>query len=273
MQKVGEAGCKLREGINMKMRVIFAAVAALGLSAPAIAQTLEVGAYPSNPPWEFKNEQSEFEGFEVDLVREIATRMGREINIQDLGFQALFAATSSGRIDLAISTITITAERLANQSFTQPYFDSDLGLVTSQDDVNKLEDLSGKAVGALASSTGETWIGAHTEEYGFGEYRSYTTQQNLLLDVANGRIAAAMGDILGFEFAAAQMPQIRVATRIPTGEQFAIMMPKGSPLLAEVNDAITAIKEDGTMAEIYTRWLEAEPVEGTSSVTVMPIPE
>ena len=173
---------------------------------------------------------------------------------------------------MAISTITITPERLANQAFTQPYFDSDLGLVTSQDDVNTLEDLSGKVVGALASSTGETWIGANTAEYGFGEYRSYTTQQNLLLDVANGRIAGALGDILGFEFAARQMPQIRVATRVPTGEQFAIMLPKGSPNLTAVNDAITAIKQDGTMARIYTQWLESDPVEGTSSVTVAPIP-
>ncbi|SPJ26017.1 ABC transporter substrate-binding protein [Palleronia abyssalis] len=256
----------------MKLRYISGALAALCLTGPVAAQTLEVGAYPSNPPWEFKNEQSEFEGFEVDLVREIGERMGREVNIQDLGFQALFAATSSGRIDMAISTITITPERLENQAFTQPYYDSDLGLVTSQEDVETVEDLEGRPVGALASSTGETWINANSEEYGFGDYRSYTTQQNLLLDVANGRVAAGIGDILGFEFAAEQMPQIRVADRIQTGEQFAIMMPQGSDLLEEVNAAITEIKEDGTLAEIYTRWLESEPAEGTSSVTVMPIP-
>jgi polar amino acid transport system substrate-binding protein len=245
---------------------------ALGLAGPAAAQTLEVGAYPSNPPWEFKNEQSEFEGFEVDLVNEIAARMGREVNIQDLGFQALFAATSSGRIDMAISTITVTDERLENQAFTQPYYDSDLGLVTSQDDVSSLEDLEGRVVGAIASSTGEKWIGENTEAYGFGEYRSYPTQQGLLLDVANGRVAGAVGDILGFEFAAEQMPQLTVAQRIQTGEQFAIMMPKGSDLLEEVNATITSIKEDGTMAEFYREWLEGEPAEGTSTVTVLPIP-
>ncbi|SFH27316.1 polar amino acid transport system substrate-binding protein [Palleronia marisminoris] len=256
----------------MRMRFIGGSLAAACLAGPALAQTLEVGAYPSNPPWEFKNEQSEFEGFEVDLVREIGERMGRDINIQDLGFQALFAATSSGRIDMAISTITITPERMENQSFTQPYYDSDLGLVTSQDDVNAPEDLEGRPVGALASSTGETWINANAEDYGFGDYRSYTAQQNLLLDVANGRVAGGIGDILGFEFAAEQMPQIRVASRIRTGEQFAIMMPKGSELLEEVNAAISEIKEDGTMAAIYARWLESEPSEGTSSVTVLPIP-
>lgn len=257
--------------MKLKPGSIFACALALGGTA-ASAQTLEVGAYPSNPPWEFKNEQSVFEGFEVDLVTEIAERMGAELNIQDLGFQALFAATSSGRIDAAISTITITPERLENQAFTQPYYDSDLGLVTAQDGVSSLEELEGQPVGALASSTGETWIAENTEEYGFGEYRSYSSQQGLLLDVANGRVAAGIGDILGFEFAAEQMPALKVAQRIRTGEQFAIMMPKNSDKLEAVNAAITGIKEDGTMAGLYRKWLASEPAEGTSTLTVLPIP-
>src|SRR5687768_15704294 len=92
-------------------------VAAFALPAVA-AEKLVVGAYPSNPPWEAKNEKGEFEGFEVDLVKAIATTLNREVELQDLGFQALFAATSSGRIDMAISTITITQERLKSQAFT-----------------------------------------------------------------------------------------------------------------------------------------------------------
>lgn len=257
----------------MKLALVPSLAFALGLCAAAAgAQTLEIGAYPSNPPWEFKNEQSEFEGFEVDLVKEIAERMGAELNIQDLGFQALFAATSSGRIDMAISTITVTPERLENQAFTQPYYDSDLGLVTGAAGVESLEEMEGKTVGALASSTGEKWINENMEEYGFGEYRSYSSQQGLLLDVANGRVAAGIGDILGFEFAAEQMPALDVTQRIRTGEQFAIMMPKNSDKLEDVNAAITEIKEDGTMAELYRKWLEAEPAAGTSTVTVLPIP-
>jgi len=258
----------------MKRRILTAlATVAVLAGAPALAETLTVGAYPSNPPWEFKNEQSEFEGFEVDLVKEIAERLGVELEIQDMGFQALFAATSSGRIDLAISTITITNDRLQNQAFTQGYYDSDLGLVTGTEGVDTLEDLAGQPVGALAASTGEKWIGENGEKFGFGEYKSYTTQQSLLLDVANGRVAAGIGDILGFEFAAQQMPQLRVAQRIVTGETFGMMLPKNSPWLERVNGAITEIKEDGTMAEIYRKWLEAEPSEGTSTLTVLPIPQ
>ena len=238
---------------------------------PALAETLTVGAYPANPPWEFKNEQSEFEGFEVDLVREIAKRMGDDVTISDLGFQALFAATSSGRIDMAISTITITPDRLANQDFTQGYYDGDLSLVTNGE-VMSLADMKGKPVGALASSTGEKWIAENGAKMGLGDYKSYPDQQGLLLDTANGRIAGAVGDILGFEYAIEQMPALKIAERIKTGDQYGIMLPKGSPRLQAVNDAISEIKKDGTMAAIYEKWLKVKPVEGTSTLTVLPIP-
>lgn len=246
---------------------------ALGLGAGAsLADTLQVGAYPSNPPWEFKNEQSVFEGFEVEVVQIIAERMGMDIEIQDLGFQALFAATSSGRIDMAISSITITAERLENQSFTQPYYDSELVMVTNQEGPDTLDGLKGMAVGGLASSTGETWLQDNMETYGFGEYKSYPTQQGLLLDVANGRLGGAVSDYLGVSFAAEQMPDLRIAERIRTGEQYAIMMPKGSDKLEAVNAVISEMKEDGTMAALYEKWIGGTPTEGSSTITVMPIP-
>lgn len=255
-------------------------IAALGLAAGLFAgataagaqETLQVGAYPSNPPWEFKNEQSEFEGFEVDLVKEVASRLGMEIEIQDLGFQALFAATSSGRIDVAISSITITEERLQSQSFTQPYYDSELVMVAGAEGPDALADLKGETVGALAASTGETWVQEHMAEYGFGEYKSYPTQQGLLLDIANGRVAAGVSDYLGVAFAMQQMDGLKIGERIRTGEQYAFMLPKGSEMLGPINDAITAIKEDGTMAALYEQWIGGTPAEGSSTVTVMAIP-
>ncbi len=246
---------------------------AAGLVTAAGAETLRVGAYPSNPPWEFKNEQSEFEGFEVEVIRNVAERLGMEVDIQDLGFQALFAATSSGRIDAAISSITITNERLQNQSFTQPYYDSALVMVTNQSGPEMLSELSGATVGGLAASTGETWIQENTAEYGFGEYKSYPTQQGLLLDIVNGRVTAGVSDYLGVAFAAQQMTDLKIAERIRTGEQYAIMMPKGSPLLEQVNDAISAMKEDGTMAALYAEWIGGEPTEGSSTITILPIPQ
>ncbi len=251
-----------------------AAVAAVfvGLTATSFAETFEVGAYPSNPPWEYKNEQSQFEGFEVDLVKEIADRLGAEVNFADLGFQALFAATSSGRIDMAISTITITNERLQNQSFTQGYFDSDLALIATKDGIDGLDGLNGKNVGVLASSIAEGWVKERQEELGIAGINSYPDQQNLLLDVRAGRVAGAVGDIAGYQYAFTQMPDLEILARIPTGDRFGIMLPKDSPLLERVNAAITEIKQDGTLAEIHKKWFGVLPEDSTSTVTVLDIP-
>lgn len=264
----------------MKLKLLTSAVLAaamalgVGLSQPAAAETWNVGAYPANPPWENKKEDGSFEGFEVDLVKEIAKRAGAEVEIQDLGFQALFAATSSGRIDMAISTITITNDRLQNQAFTQGYYDSDLALISRTDsDISGLDSMEGQPIGAISTSTGEKWIQANTEKYGFGEYKGYNTQQDLLLDTQAGRIAGAIGDIAGFQFAFQKMPTMHVVERIKQNDRYGIMMGKGSPLLERVNAAITEMKEDGTMAKLHEKWLGAPADEGTSTVTVLPIPQ
>jgi polar amino acid transport system substrate-binding protein len=254
--------------------VAVVAVLVAGPVRPAAAETLQVGAYPANPPWENKKEDGSFEGFEVDLVNEIAKRIGADVNIQDLGFQALFAATSSGRIDMAISSITITDERLKSQAFTQGYYDSDMALATAKDSgVKSLADMKGKPVGVLSTSTGETWVKENTEKYGFGEMKGYNAQQDLLLDTQNGRVAGAISDIAGLQFAFMKMPEMQVVERIKTKDRYGIMLQKGSPLLEKVNDAITAMKKDGTLAAIHKKWLGADADPGTSTVTVMDIPQ
>lgn len=243
----------------------------LSLSS-AFAETLTVGAYPANPPWEYKNEQSEFEGFEVDLVKAIAKKLGDEVEFQDLGFTALFAATSSGRVDMAISTITITEDRLKSQAFTQGYYDSDLALLTGKDGKTSLEEMRGEVVGAISSSVGEAWIKANQEKYGFSDAKFYNDQQSLLLDLQAGRIAGAVGDILGFEFAIKQMTSLTLRDRIKTGDRFGIMMPKKSDRLEAVNQAITDLKKDGTLASIHKKWLGTDPDPQTSTLTVLEIP-
>lgn len=253
--------------------VTAAALAGLAAGAPTYAETLEVGAYPANPPWENKKEDGSFEGFEVDLVNEIGKRIGAEMHIQDYDFQPLFAATSSGRIDLAISSITITNERLESQSFTQGYYDSDMALATAKDSgVSSLADMKGKPVGVLSTSTGDTWANENMEEYGFSEVKGYNQQQQLLLDVQAGRVAGAISDIAGLQFAFMQMPTMHVVERIKTSDRYGIMMKKDSPNLQRVNDAITAMKEDGTLAALHKKWLGADADPGTSTVMVLDLP-
>jgi polar amino acid transport system substrate-binding protein len=186
----------------------------------------------------------------------------------------LFAATSSKRIDMAISTITITAERLKNQAFTQPFYDSDMALAVRANSAAKsLADMKGKTLGGLATSTGEKWIQANAQRLGIAGSKSYDTQQNLLLDLQAGRIDGVISDLPGMQFAFQKMPALTIGEIIPTGDRYGIMMTKDSPHLAKVNDALTAMKKDGFLAGLHKKWLGAEAGANSSTVQERPLPK
>ena len=252
-----------------------ASAAFLALAAPAFAETtLNVGAYPTNPPFETKLSDGTFEGFEVDIVNEAAKRAGMTLNIADYGFQALFSAIASKRIDVAISTITITPERLKSVSFTQPYYDSDMGVAAKQESpIKTVADLKGKVVGYLSGSTGEKWVKDNQAADGFADTKGYKAQQDLLLDLSAGRVDAVISDIPGMQFAFKTMKGLAVKDRIKTGEQYGLMMAKDSDALGKLNDALTGMKNDGAIAKMHEKWFGAAPPAGSSTVTVLPIPK
>ena len=256
--------------------LIFAAAAGIA-TAPAAAfaqDVLNVGSYPNNPPFEFKAESGNFEGFEVDIVTEAAKRAGMTVDIQAYDFQPLFAATSSKRIDVAISSITITPERLGSQSFTQPYYDSDMGVAAKTDGAVKgLADLKGKIVGVLSGSTGDKWSKENQEKYGFTEVKGYNTQQDVLLDLTAGRVDGVVSDVPGMEYAFTKMQGLAVVERIKTGEQYGLMMTKDHPLLGKINDALTEMKKDGTLQAIHKKWFGTDAPADSSTVAEAPMPK
>lgn len=263
--------------MNLTRRNIIALAAAIGMSSVAFtafaADVLNVGSYPNNPPFEYKDADGTFKGFEVDIVNEAAKRIGMTTNVADYGFQALFAATSSGRIDVAISSITITKERLKSQSFTQPYYDSDMGIATKADSpLKSLEDLKGKTIGVLSGSTGEKWTKDNKDKYGFADIKGYNSQQECMLDLNAGRVDAAISDVPGMQYLFLKMTGLAVKDHIKTGEQYGLMMTKDHKLLQKLSDAIGAMKKDGTMAKIHKTWFGDDAPAGSSTVTEAPIP-
>jgi polar amino acid transport system substrate-binding protein len=90
--------------------------------------------------------------------------------------------------------------------------------------------------------------------------------------VQNGRIDGGAGELAGFQFAIKQIPTMKVLVRIPTGERFAMMAKKNLPMLPEINEAISAMKKDGTMAKIHEKWFGVAPEAGTSTVTAAAVP-
>jgi polar amino acid transport system substrate-binding protein len=257
------------------IRKTLVALAGFALAAVAAqAETIKVGANIGNVPWEFQDASGEVVGFEIDLMKEVAARLGREVEFVNTPFQGLFAAVQSGQIDAAVSSITITPKRLESVSFAQPYYDSDQSLtVLKASGIEGLPGMKGKTAGVDTGSTGDIWATQHQAETGIGTIARYEGLQSAMLDLQAGRIDGYISDIPALLYYVKDKPQFAVVERIKTNEQYSVMFAKDAPLAAEVNEIITAMKKDGFLASIHEKWFGTAPDAGTSTAEVLPAPK
>jgi polar amino acid transport system substrate-binding protein len=251
-----------------------AATMALSAFSGSAQAPLKVGANVGNVPWEFQNEKGEIVGFEIDLMNEVGKRLGQKVEFVNIPFQGLFAAVQSGQINAAVSSITITKKRLESVSFAQPYYDSDQSLtVTKASGIKNLDGMSGKTVGVDTGSTGDIWATENKAKYKLGEIRRFEGLNPAMLDLAAGRIDGYISDIPALLYYAKDKPQFAVVERIKTTEQYSVMFAKDSPLVSKVNDAITEMKKDGTLAKIHQTWFGTAPDPETTTSKVVDIPK
>lgn len=259
--------------IYQYISILFLIFVPITLSAQESNDPINVGANIGNVPWEFQDTEGNFVGFEVDLIKEVGKRMGREVNIMNVPFNGLFSAVQSGRIDVAMSSIGITDKRLESVSFTQPYYDSDQSLtVLKGEGFNSLEDMRGQVVAADTGSTGDMWATENQEKLGFAEIRRYEGLAPAMLDLEIGRIKGYISDIPALLYYTKDKPHLEVVERIPTGGKYALMLGKNSPLAAEVNDVISDLKREGFVNALHTKWYGSPAEDTTSTVQVVPMP-
>lgn len=253
---------------------LFAGAAVLAAAPAALAKDLVVGANIGNLPWEFQDKAGKTVGFEIDLANEIGKRTGETVKIVNIPFNGLFSAVQSGRIDMAASSITITAKRLQSVSFAQPYYDSDQSLSSRTDSgIKSLDDLKGKTVGVDTGSTGDIWATNHKAQYGIADIRRYEGLSPAMLDLAAGRIDGYISDIPAVQYYVKDKPNLQVVARIPTGEKYSLMFAKDAPLATKVNGIITKLKGEGFIAGLHKKWFGVAPDPDTSTVKVEPMPE
>lgn len=257
---------------KIKAAILSGVVALFGATS-AHAADLTVGANIGNVPWEFEDGDGKVVGFEIDLVNEVAKRLGKSVEFVNTPFNGLFPAVQSGRINMAVSSITITDKRLQSVSFAQPYYDSDQSLtVTAASGITGLKDMGGKVVGVDTGSTGDMWAEANKETHKLGEIRRFEGLSPAMLDLVAGRVDGYISDIPALLYYVKDKPELKVVERIPTGEKYSIMFNKGDPLAAEVNTVITTLKGEGFIAQLHEKWFGAKAEDTTSTVMVLDMP-
>jgi polar amino acid transport system substrate-binding protein len=236
-------------------------------------EPLRVGTYLDNMPWGFRDEKGQVVGFDIDLVDQIGRTLGRRVEIEAMGFRDLFSSLASNRIDMAVSSISITPERAAYLDFSQPYYVTAQGvLVLKKAGMRDLEDLAGKTIAVTAGTTSERWVEANAVRYGFGRTAFAGGSSDGVRSLAAGEIDAYIGDLPTLLYQLLKRPDLAVIARLPNAEQYAIALAKGSPLTAKVDAAITRMKQDGTLARIHKRWFGMAPDKESATTKVLPRP-
>ncbi|SEA17254.1 cystine transport system substrate-binding protein [Thalassobacillus cyri] len=216
---------------------------------------LVVGTSGTLYPASFYPEDSDkLTGYDVEIMREIADRLGMEVKFEEYGVDGLLSAIKSGRVDMVINDMEVTEERKKQFAFSDPYKYSYSTMIVREDGlsgIEKLEDLEGKVAGG-----GATTVFAEISRHFGAEVKTYgnVTNDVYLRDVENGRTDLIINDYYLQSLALKALPEIEVTLHPdlkfhPTNS--AIVMPKEADTLKQkVNETLKEMREDGTLTKI-----------------------
>lgn len=241
---------------------LFAALAlALAATSPAFADTIRVGMSGGYFPFTFVR-ADKLQGFEVDFLNAIGEETGHDIEFVTMSFSGLIGALEAGRIDTVANQITVTPEREAKFAFSQPYVYDGAQVVVQKGNpkgINSTDDLSGKTVAVNLGSNFEELLRGLPNA---ADINIKTYETNFEQDVALGRVDAFVMDRVSTGQVIAKSPlQLEQAGQPFDEIRNALPFRKdeaGEKLRAEVDAAITKLKENGKLAEISQKWLESD---------------
>lgn len=221
--------------------------------------TLTVGSDCDYPPFIWMEGEQPC-GFEYDLLSELCDRMGLELNyLAPQKFDTLVPSlVTGGKMDVAVSSVTVTDARLEEIDFTDPYCDSNQSIaVMKGSSIASRDDLAGKTVAVHSGTTGEEWA---KENLTSSTIVPYDDQSSAFAALAAGKADAFCEDLPIAQYMIAHAyPDCELLEEIPTGEQYAIAVSKDNPeLTAAINETLQDMAEDGTIDEIYATYFSAE---------------
>lgn len=242
----------------LQLALASTAFAQSDLEAIKSAGKLRIGTEGTYAPFTFHDDTGALVGFDVEIGREIAKRIGVEAEFIEGKWDGLIAGIDANRYDAVINQVGITDERKAKYDFSEPYIASKAVLIVRGDnsEITSFADLAGKKsaqtltsnFAKLATENGAELVGTD----GF--------DQSIAL-VVDGRADATINDSLSFYDFKKQKPDVdvKIAATQENADYSGVLIRKGNPeLLQAINDALAAMKADGTYAQISEKYFGAD---------------
>jgi polar amino acid transport system substrate-binding protein len=205
------------------------------------------------PPFE-KGHPPNVTGYDIDVINAVADEIGLEVVQEETSFDTIFRDVAQGKFDVAVAASTILPERERTVDFSDPYYLADQSLLVAEGEteIKSQDDLGGKIVGAQDGTTGETYANDETDA---AEVRGYPGGTDAINALRNGQIDAVIVDSPVAEDAVQKQGGLEIPEKIVTRELYGFSFaPENDALREKVNEALTTLKEDGTITGLYKKY-------------------
>ncbi len=220
--------------------------------------TLVVGIDDQFPPMGFVGEDGQLTGFDVELAKLVATKLGVEAEIQPINWDSKEMELNSGSIDVIWNGYTIKKDRIEQVEFTKPYLNNEQVLVVANDSTYQTKaDLEGKIVGAQVESSGLDALKADPElSSTVADIPEFDDYLMALMDLGTSRLDAVAIDKILIGYTMSQEPgKFRILDESLADEYYGIGCAKGAVALREaIDEALDELYEDGSIETLSTKW-------------------
>ena len=210
----------------------------------------------SFPPYEMTTDDGGFEGIDVEIAGKIAEKLGLELQVDDMDFDAALLAVQNGKSDIAMAGISVREDRLAVMDFSNSYATGIQVIIVKEGSDVTLDNLGDHQIGVQRATTGHIYC---ADDYGEDHVTVYDNGMSAVMALNNGQVDCVVIDNAPAQVLVSQNPGLTILDTEYVTEDYAIAVGKGNTaLLDAVNTALAELQADGTVQGIVDKYIPAE---------------
>ena len=226
------------------------------------AGKLHMSTNAAFPPYEMVKDDGTFEGIDVEVAAAIAEKLGLELVVDDMGFDAALLAAQNGQSDIVMAGVTVNAERQAVMDFSDSYANGVQVIIVKEDSpIATVDDLANAdKIGTQRGTTGYLYCSDTPDNGGYGEdhVTAFDTGATAIQALLNGQVDAVVIDNMPAQEFVKANAGLKILDTEYANEEYAIGMAKGNTALLEaVNNALQELTADGTLQSIVDKYITA----------------
>ena len=247
----------------MKKILAIALICMLTLTGMAMAETLKMGTNATFPPYEFYDDETgEVVGIDAEVAAAICAKLGCELEIVDMDFDAIIPAVTTGKIDFGMAGMTVTEERMQSVDFTTSYATGIQVVIVKEDSaIASVDDLFAEGanhkIGVQQGTTGDIYCSGDIEEAGLGTVERYKNGTDAVLALTSGKVDCVVIDNEPAKNYIAANEGLKILDTEYAVEDYAIALAKDSELTEKINAALEELIADGTVQAIIDKYIVA----------------